>query len=306
MPHTMPDTTLAVREEDDSLAITAGDVRIARYVHQPDAPDAESPKPYLHPIRSLSGAPMSVYRPHDHRWHKGLQMTWAHLSGQNFWGGPTFSVERDYHWEDNHGHINHLAFTDVTSDGTRVVVEESLHWLSARGEHWITEQRRQVFHGVDGARGIWALDFTTTLHNVRGATLDFGSPTTHGRPMAGYAGYFWRGPRSWTGGTIIGAGGLGGEEMMGVEAPWLAMVGQHDGIDGGGTVLAVAGHSSAPAPIKWFVRNEAFAVISPSPSFDEEIALADGDTLELAHRYVFVDHMCDRAELDELGTEFAL
>ncbi|GGT44901.1 PmoA family protein [Nonomuraea spiralis] len=302
----MPDTTLTVREDDKSLVITAGDVQIARYVHQPDAPDAESPKPYLHPIRSLSGAPMSVYRPHDHRWHKGLQMTWAHLSGQNFWGGPTFSVERDYHWEDNLGHINHLAFTDVSSDGRRVVAEEDLHWVSARGEHWVTEQRRQVFHGVDSARGVWALDFTTTLHNVRGATLDFGSPTTHGRPMAGYAGYFWRGPRSWTGGTIIGAGGLGGEEMMGVEAPWLAVVGQHDAIDGGGTALAIAGHSSAPVPIKWFVRTEPFAVISPSPSFDEEISLADGDTLELAHRYVFIDRMCDRAELDELGAEFAL
>ncbi|MCG5221034.1 DUF6807 domain-containing protein [Streptosporangium soli] len=302
----MPEPGLSVRDEDKSLIITAGDVDIAQYVYHPDAPDAESPKPYVHPIRSLTGAPMSVYRPWDHRWHKGLQMTWAHLSGQNFWGGPTYSVERGYHMEDNLGHMNHIDFTALSSDEERVTVEESLHWVSAQGEHWITEQRHQVFHGVDAERGIWALDFTTRLRNVRGATLDFGSPTTHGRPMAGYAGYFWRGPRSWTGGTIIGAGGQGGEEMMGTEAPWLAMVGKHDEIDGGGTVLAIAGRSSASVPIKWFVRREAFAVISPSPSFDEEIALADGDTLELAHRYVFIDHMCDRAELDELGTEFAL
>ncbi|WP_049566881.1 PmoA family protein [Nonomuraea sp. SBT364] len=302
----MPDAKLAVREDGTSLIITAGDVEIARYVHRPDAPRAESPKPYIHPIRSLSGAPMSVYRPWDHRWHKGLQMTWAHLSGQNFWGGPTFSAERGYHWEDNLGHIGHIGFTELSSDGRQVVAEESLRWVSAQGEHWITERRRQVFHGVDTARGLWALDFTTKLRNVRGDTLDFGSPTTHGRPMAGYAGYFWRGPRSWTGGTIIGADGMGGEEMMGAEAAWLAMAGQHDELDGGGTVLAIAGHSSASVPIKWFVRNEAFAVISPSPSFDEEIALAPGDTLELAHRYVFIDHVCDRAELEELGAEFAL
>ncbi|MGW4967620.1 DUF6807 domain-containing protein [Nonomuraea sp. NPDC004186] len=302
----MPEIKLSVRDEDSSLIVTAGDVDIAQYVYHPDAPDAESPKPYIHPIRSLSGAPMSVYRPHDHRWHKGLQMTWAHLSGQNFWGGPTFSVEKNYHWRDNLGHMNHIDFAELSSDGERVTVAESLHWVSAQGEQWITEQRRQVFHGVDAERGIWALDFTTQLLNVRGATLEFGSPTTHGRPLAGYAGFFWRGPRSWTGGTIIAAGGKGGEEMMGAEAPWLAITGQHDEIDGGGTVLAIAGHSSAPVPIKWFVRKEAFAVISPSPSFDEEIALADGDTLELAHRYVFIDHMCDRAELDELGAEFAL
>ncbi|MBE1585332.1 PmoA family protein [Nonomuraea angiospora] len=302
----MPETKLSVRDEDASLIVTAGDVDIAQYVYRPDAPDAEAPKPYLHPIRSLTGAPMSVYRPHDHRWHKGLQMTWAHLSGQNFWGGPTFSVEKNYHWRDNLGHMNHIDFTGVSADGERVTVGESLHWVSSAGEHWITEQRELAFHGVDAERGIWALDFSTKLLNVRGATLEFGSPTTHGRPLAGYAGFFWRGPRSWTGGTIIAAGGKGGEEMMGAEAPWLAITGQHDEIDGGGTVLAVAGHSSASVPIKWFVRKEAFAVISPSPSFDEEIALADGDTLELTHRYVFIDHICERAELDDLGAEFAL
>ncbi|MEV1170804.1 PmoA family protein [Nonomuraea sp. NPDC049784] len=302
----MLETRLGVRHEDKSLIITAGDVEIAQYVYHPDAPDAEAPKPYLHPIRSLTGAPMSVYRPWDHRWHKGLQMTWAHLSGQNFWGGPTFSVEKDYHWLDNLGHINHIDFTDVSGDGEQVAIDETLHWVTAAGEHWITEQRRQVVHGADADRGIWALDFTTQLRNVRGATLDFGSPTTHGRPAAGYAGFFWRGPRSWTQGTIIGAGGQGGEEMMGAEAAWLALAGRHDEIDGGGTVLAIAGRSSASVPIKWFVRREPFAVISPSPAFDEEIALAGGDTLELAHRYVFIDHVCERAELDDLGAEFAL
>ncbi len=302
----MPNTKLSVRDEDKALIITAGDVPIAHYVYRPDAPEAEAPKPYLHPIRSITGAPMSVYRPWDHRWHKGLQMTWAHLSGENFWGGPTFSVETDYQWLDNLGHIDHIDFTEVAGTGGQVEVEETLHWITAAGEHWVTERRRQVFHGADTARGLWALDFSTTLRNVRGTTLDFGSPTTHGRPAAGYAGFFWRGPRSWTHGTIIAAGGQGGEEMMGAEAAWIALSGQHDEIDGGGTVLAIAGHSSASVPIKWFVRRDPFPVISPSPAFDEEIALADGDTIELAHRYVFIDHICERAELDDLGEEFTL
>ncbi|WP_240973742.1 DUF6807 family protein [Nonomuraea composti] len=65
--------------------------------------------------------------------------------------------------------------------------------------------------------------------------------------------------------------------MMGAEAAWIALSGQHDEIDGGGTVLAIAGHSSASVPIKWFVHGDPFPVISPSPTFDEEIALADGD-----------------------------
>ncbi|MCK2220335.1 PmoA family protein [Actinomadura sp. ATCC 31491] len=302
----MPEPKLAVRDAGDSLIVTAGDVEIAHYVHRPGAPAAEAPKPFLHPLRTLSGAPLSVHRPWDHRWHKGLQMTWAHLSGQNFWGGPTYSAGRGYQWEDNLGRMEHDGFTEVSADGDRVVIEESLRWITAQDEHWITERRRLAFHSADAGRGLWALDFATELRNVRGAPLDLGSPTTHGRPLAGYAGWFWRGPRSWTGAAILAAGGRGGEEMMGEQAPWLAMTGQHDDLDGGGTVLAFAGRSSAAVPIKWFVRSSAFAAIAPSPAFDEEIALASGDALELAHRHVFVDRVCERAELEELGAEFAL
>jgi hypothetical protein len=149
------------------------------------------------------------------------------------------------------------------------------------------------------------LDFDTRLTNVRGSDLVFGSPTTHGRPAAGYAGFFWRGPRAWTGATVTGPDGAqGGESLMGRVAPWVAMSSPHDGIDDGATVLAFAGSSTAAPPIKWFVRTEPFACISPSPSFDEEIVLRPGESLELSHRYVFIDHVCEREELERLAEEY--
>ncbi|WP_240973745.1 PmoA family protein [Nonomuraea composti] len=47
----MPNTKLSVRDEDKALIITADDVPIAHYLYRPDAPAAEAPEPYLHPIR---------------------------------------------------------------------------------------------------------------------------------------------------------------------------------------------------------------------------------------------------------------
>jgi hypothetical protein len=91
---------------------------------------------------------------------------------------------------------------------------------------------------------------------------------------------------------------------MGSVAEWAAIVGQHDEIDGGGTVLMFAGTSSATVPIRWFSRSQPFACLAPSAAFDTEIVLAPGERLNLSHRVVFVDRICDRSELGRLATEF--
>ena len=282
----MPD----IADTGSALVVTAGDVEIATYVYRPDAPASEAPKPYFHPLLTLSGGPVTNYRPWDHRWHKGLQFTWSHVSGQNFWGGPTFEPDQPgngYVRRDNLGRIEHVSFDKVAVDG----VVERLTWVTSTEERWCEEQRS---FGFDAREEGWAIDFATTLTNVSSQSLDFGSPTTHGRPDAGYTGLFWRGPRAWTDGAIWGAGGTDGEVMMGRPADWIAYAGLHDGIDGGATVLFFAGSSSAPVPLKWFARSSQFAALAASPSYDEEFTLEPGEVLELRHRVVVLDGACDR------------
>jgi hypothetical protein len=70
--------------------VRVGDVELFRYVCRPVTAPFEGPKPYLHPVRTLAGDVVTAYRPHDHRWHKGIQMTATDVSGQNFWGGVTY------------------------------------------------------------------------------------------------------------------------------------------------------------------------------------------------------------------------
>ncbi|MCT2591552.1 PmoA family protein [Streptomyces sp. N2-109] len=307
----MPDALFGTRRSDDEteLTVTVAGTDIAQYVYRPDTPDEESPKPYLHPIRTLSGAPVSVYRPWDHRWHKGLQLTWSHLSGDNFWGGPTFeqgAPGHGYVWRNNHGSQQHNVFDTCDSQGTQVSIRHQLDWISSTGGTWMDERRSLRFHSADLARGVWALDFATDLTNVHTEPLRMGSPTTHGRPNAGYTGLFWRGPRSWTGAALRAAGGHEGDAVMGAEAAWAAISGEHDDTDGAGTVLALAGTSSASVPLKWFARSEPFACLNASPAYDTEIKLAPGEALSLRHRFVFIDSACERDELQWFATEFAL
>ena len=92
---------------------------------------------------------------------------------------------------------------------------------------------------------------------------------------------------------------------MGSAGAWAAISGEHDEIDGGATVLAYAGTSSADVPIKWFSRSDPFACLNPSPAFDTEIKLEPGQALQLSHRFVFIDHTTDRSGLEPIAREFA-
>ncbi|GIG91302.1 DUF6807 domain-containing protein [Plantactinospora endophytica] len=292
-------------EHGRRIVVTAAGVEIATYVYDPPVPDFESRKPYLHPLRTLDGALVSAYRPNDHRWHKGLQMTISHLSGQNFWGGNSYVHGEGYRARDNVGRMRHDAFDLVDVTPTELTLRESLTWITSRDEHWVAERRELRIGGVDTGRGTWMLDFRTELRNIRNAELRVGSPTTAGRPNAGYTGFFWRGPRGWTGGQIVTADGGGGPETMGRQSPWLAYTAEHDEVDGGGTVLVFAGTSSAAVPLKWFVRNTPFPAVNPSPAFDEEVVLAPDETLRLHHRVVFADRAWERAEIEAYAAEHA-
>lgn len=86
-----------VHRHGEHLSVIASEsgVELLRYVYR--AEDAwEAPKPYIHPLRTLSGQVVTGYRPNDHRWHKGLQMTASHLSGANLWGGNSYVHGKGY------------------------------------------------------------------------------------------------------------------------------------------------------------------------------------------------------------------
>jgi hypothetical protein len=216
---------------------------------------------------------VTAYRPHDHVWHKGIQLALPHVGSENFWGGPTWVRGEGYRQLDNNGSMDHVEFEALEADGHRARIAERLAWHTQAGEHWIDERRALDFRVLGDA---WALGWRSELHNRSGRDLALGSPTTHGRPDAGYGGVLWRGPRDFAGGEVLVPAGARPEaEVMGTTSPWLAFVGTHDG-----TLRRTTLVFSADTP--WFVRSGVFAVVGTAPFFHAELTLAAGDTLELA------------------------
>lgn len=291
-----------------------------RYTYLPATDPFETPKPHLHPVNTLSGNCVTVFRPHDHLWHHGIVMTFAHVSGRtaggaveshNFWGGNCYVHGQGYQRLPHLvGTQQHREWQHIDCSETGIHLRHRIAWLPYGGGEWLDETRSLSVVAVDPAAGWWALDFASTLRNVSPEPLVIGSPTTAGRPNAGYGGLFWRGPRSFMNGHVLAAGGVEGPETMGQRAPWLAYVGRHDGTDGPTAAAAPQGSNSTLVfvdqpdsfryPTQWFARREPYGCASFAVTFDEVLALAPGESLFLHHRIVVADGALDRAQIEPL------
>lgn len=285
----------------ERVTVEAAGVELLSYVYKPDPDAYESLKPYAHPLRTLAGNQVSAYRPADHRWHKGLQMTSSHLSGQNFWGGDTY-VPGDWYQvlPDRIGSMRHDGFEEFRVEAGKLILGEKLTWVENGGEEWASERRDLVVHSVEPDEGAWVIDWSITLTNLRDEPLEFGSPTTEGREMAGYTGLHWRGPRDFSGGEVFGPGDLGGEEMMGKQSPWLAFVGEHDEVDAKSTLLFAHApeNDGAIHESHWFVRVRDTPMVAPSWAFFEKFVLPPGEGFHYRYRVVIADGGWDRDRVE--------
>lgn len=212
---------------------------VAEYRDGDGLPATMAPRPYLHPVRTLGGTPVTDARPTDHPWHLGLSVALQDVDGGNFWGGPTYVRDVGYTARDDHGRIEHEAFVALGDDG----FTERLRWVTAGGEPLLAELRSVRAHLVGHG---WELELRTTLTNVTSRTVTLGSPATNGRDGAGYGGLFWRLPPTRR--PEVRAGAAAGEDAAhGSVAPWLAWTDPTFTL-----VLAPADDATRADP--WFVR----------------------------------------------------
>src|SRR5690606_1331207 len=47
--------------------------------------DKDQDKPYFHPLKTPNGYELTLERPKDHPWHRGLWFSWKDINGVNYW-----------------------------------------------------------------------------------------------------------------------------------------------------------------------------------------------------------------------------
>ncbi len=285
---------------DGYLDVRFGEAPLFRYVYQPDTPQIEAPRPYFHPLYTLAGNVVTGFRPADHAWHHGLSMTVAYLSGENFWGGPTYIRDQGYTQLANNGRQVHDTWEEITHTPQRIALAERLTWITQRGDRWIDELRQIEVNTIDPERGFWCLDMRFRLRNCAGHDLEFGSPTTQGRPQAGYGGLFWRGGDDFPGGTVLIEGGhcAEGDEMaiQGQRGAWLAYVSPAHT-----ATLILADQPANPRyPNQWFIRASSTAYVCCAFMFDRVFTLAPDADLALAYRIIVANGAWSADEIGQI------
>ena len=297
--------TLAITHDDGTaFTVRDGEVELLRYTYVPDSPQLEAPKPYLHPLRTRSGRTVSLYRPHDHVWHKGIAWSLPVVGEENFWGGPTYVHGRSYVQLPSDGTQAHRGIdaAEVDADGVARFAHD-LEWITQGGVRLFTERRTITARTVEDTA--WALTFDTAMTNVTGEAIPLGSPTTKGRDNAGYGGLFWRGPRSFTGGTLVTATGTGsGDDVRGQRHEWMGFAGRHDEVDAASLIVMVDAAANPHHPPQWFARSEEFACLNPAPFFSEELVVAPGETVTFRYGVAIAD--VASIAIDDTATAAAL
>lgn len=282
----------------DTTVLRLAGRAVADYVHRPRLPAALSPRPYLHPVRTLGGLVVTELRPADHAHHLGVSMAVPDVAGVNFWGGRTYVRDQGPVALDNHGVQEH---TDWLGPDAPDSWAQELSW-TRQGRELLSERRTIRTHALSA--DAWALDITSTLTNVSGAGLSFGSPATNGRPGAGYGGFFWRAPKEGAADPrpeVFTAAASGEDAVHGSTAEWLALAGP-------GWTLVFAGGDEETRRDPWFVRTGQYPGVGSSLAWERRLPLTAGAGLSRRIVTVVADGRLDRpaaAALAALAREVA-
>ncbi|MEV7607150.1 DUF6807 family protein [Paenarthrobacter sp. NPDC089322] len=263
-----------------------------------------SPRPYLHPVRTLSGTVVTDHVPEDHAWHLGAGVAIQDVDGINFWGGRTYTRDAGaYVWREDHGHIVIESAQD--GEGER---REQLSWIGPDDTPILREQRAWRWAAVGDSA--WRLTLEFTLESAIERPVLLGSPGSNGRPQGGYGGFFWRLPKV-SDATIWTPASRGEDAVHGSVAPWLAWSGTFDAgnVTAAGTGGSGLGHPAtlvflaAPeAPDPWFVRHSGYPGVGLSLAWDAPVAAEPGRPVRRTVTVLIADGFLATHDIEQLIT----
>lgn len=253
-----------------TASLSIDDDIVAEYADGQAMDAVDSPRPYLHAVRTHAGLVTTDERPEDHHHHHGVSFAVPDVDGVSYWGGRTYVRDAGSTLLDNHG-VQRSVSRSRSASG----ILETLTWIGRDGLPQFEEERRLSALRADEG---WILDWRSLLIATRDVSI--GSPATNGRHGAFYGGIFWRTPFSTA--TAVVESGLGEAAAHGSSSQWLAVTTPRASL--------VALGDGRP----WFVRTDGYVGFGPALAVDDRLRLASG-AATMARLSVLVT---DRGDLD--------
>ncbi|MFJ6538893.1 PmoA family protein [Paenarthrobacter sp. NPDC091711] len=263
---------------------------VARVNNGVDLAAVLAPRPYLHPLRTLAGAPLTEAGPDDHPHHLGLSLAFSDVNGSNFWGGSTYTGHGPALLA-NHGRqvTSGWSYQSGKASGT-------VTWMDMRGQELAREQRSYTCQDHPDPNS-WSLAFDSLIEPAGDVEqLWVSSSAVKGREGAGYGGIFWRFPSGDGPAGVLCSQGTGTETAHGSLSPWLVVTTRQHGRD----VSVVLAQN--PAELRpWFVRTEGYVGAGPAVAWSEAARADRNRPLKLSlHAVIHDGHISSSHHVEEL------
>ncbi|OII05452.1 DUF6807 family protein [Curtobacterium sp. MCBA15_008] len=233
-----------------------------------------SPRPYLHPVRTLGGTTVSAHHPADHDWHCGVGFAIPDVDGVNCWGGPTYVHDEGYVRRDDHG-----TGTVPRAEQHGPTLRQEVVWLGPDRAVVLHEDRSLAWRPVDAG---WELTWSSSFRTPGAEVVRLGGPGSNGRVGAGYGGFFWRFPEC-TGIRVRTADAEGEDAVHGSVAPWIEWSAVFDG--GPATIrIEAVGHHDP-----WFVRAAEYPAVGSALAWRSPALVSPGVPLVRTFRATVSD-----------------
>ncbi|MFC7374970.1 DUF6807 family protein [Brachybacterium sp. GCM10030268] len=270
-----------VREGRDWTLLHGGTLLTAAVTGASMAP-VHSPRPHLHPVRSLHGRALTVTNPVDHRHHFGLSLALPDVNGTTYWGGRTFVEGRGSTLLANQG-VQEIRETETAETGRDLRSE--VRWLDHDGRDVLLERRRLRAFVLPEHYG-WGLAWRSRLY-ADTADVRLTSPANRGRLGAGYGGLFWRLPDADET-RILVEDGHGESIAHGSTSPFLVVQRRH-GNEWTSLVLVQDIRTQSRVD-PWFVRASDYVGIGTSLAWSAPRDIPRGAHLDVRVHAAVFDH----------------
>jgi hypothetical protein len=268
----------------------------------------DTPKPYLHPLRTASGIQVTRGFPmdkvagetSDHPHHRGLWFTHGDVNGIDFWMNEA---------NDSRPNVGKVALDKIISVKSGVSsgsIEASFNWMGPDKKTLVAESRTMVFHADPKLR---IVDVDVTLTAVEKAKFGDTKEGTFAVRVASGLEVPGKGvpvTPARTGKMMDSEGREGESSVWGKRAGWVDVYGEVEGKPVG---IAIMDHPSNPHyPTFWHCRAYGLcaANIFGAHDFmndktqDASITLAPGEKLRFRYRVVVHEGDPHTAGLSEL------
>lgn len=245
--------------------------------------DKEKDKPFFHPLRSMNGHDLTLERPADHPWHRGLWFSWKYINQVNYW-------EEDPKSGLSKGRSKIEAVQIKKNKDYSATIKLQLLYFDDLGGV-LREQREILISSPKKSNQAYSIIFKHIFTALKDAALDLDKPALRGGvSWGGYAGLGFRGAKNLSNVSFLAASGWHGTNDTtgyGTKERWMDMTANasknsEDKV--GITIFNHPGNPNSPSP--WYIWYAAGKNVffMPSPLFDGPMNLTKDATLKLSYK----------------------